>query len=608
MNETPKNKSGRRRITQRVLVGLAIFATLIAIFYTEEDWRGKRAWENCKRELEAKGAVLDWDKFIPPPVPDDQNFFTASSNILLRFHKAQTPEQSDAAAQLLWLRLPPLGSNSFPVFDPARTNPLVVAEMTVEPFTVAASAAGSHSLVVKLDASDARAQVQELIRRTVGRGILGAAGFKFSERQLSKLAPAHIVLQSDTLLSASDLANLVPEDLVTNVGHLRVEATRDKKSFQVELTGVHVTWAADYLKWSDQFVPAFDEIREALKRPYAIIPGDYSRRELIPIPNFVTMRALAQTLAQRAQCEFLLGQPDKALRELTLMHDLCRILEKPPTGKPETLVESMINVAITGLYVNTIAEGFRLHAWQEPQLVALQEQLKGISLPPWVAESFREELVWAPYLFESNPPRKLADLVSNSGPSYKPPTTWSLLKDPLYLYLEFAPRGWMYQSLVKLASLEPRPVEGFDVEHGTISPRIFSEAAGNVDKFFAHPSPFKTLVKIGIPNFTRAAQTTAYNQTMVDEAQFVCALERYHLAHGEYPETLNALVPQFIEKLPHDIIGGQPSQGSGSASQPLHYRRTSDSKFLLYSVGWNETDDGGIASDKMDQGDWVWKN
>ena len=29
---------------------------------------------------------------------------------------------------------------------------------------------------------------------------------------------------------------------------------------------------------------------------------------------------------------------------------------------------------------------------------------------------------------------------------------------------------------------------------------------------------------------------------------------------------------------------------------------------LLYSIGWNETDDDGTASDKMDQGDWVWKN
>src|SRR4051812_16685319 len=67
----------RWRFLRRVLTSLAIFATLVALFYTEENWRGKRAWEKRKSELEAKGAVLDWEKFIPPPVLDEQNFFKA---------------------------------------------------------------------------------------------------------------------------------------------------------------------------------------------------------------------------------------------------------------------------------------------------------------------------------------------------------------------------------------------------------------------------------------------------------------------------------------------------------------------------------------------------
>ncbi len=82
-----------------------------------------------------------------------------------------------------------------------------------------------------------------------------------------------------------------------------------------------------------------------------------------------------------------------------------------------------------------------------------------------------------------------------------------------------------------------------------------------------------------------------------------CALERYRLAHGNYPETLDALAPQFIAAVPHDIINGQP----------LHYRRTEDGNFVLYSVGWNEIDDGGkIVFSKggrvdTEKGDWVWR-
>jgi hypothetical protein len=92
-------------------------------------------------------------------------------------------------------------------------------------------------------------------------------------------------------------------------------------------------------------------------------------------------------------------------------------------------------------------------------------------------------------------------------------------------------------------------------------------------------------------------------QESVDLARVACALERYRLAHDEYPESLDVLVPRFIAKLPHDIINGQP----------LHYRRTADGQFVLYSIGWNEKDDGGIVglrdsgSVDITKGDWVWR-
>jgi hypothetical protein len=47
--------------------------TLIVFFYIEEDWRGARAWAATKSEWEARGESFDDYKFIPPPIPDDQN-------------------------------------------------------------------------------------------------------------------------------------------------------------------------------------------------------------------------------------------------------------------------------------------------------------------------------------------------------------------------------------------------------------------------------------------------------------------------------------------------------------------------------------------------------
>ena len=52
-----------------------ILVLLAGLFYPEENWRGRRAWESCKLDLAANGAKLDWTNYIPAPVPDDQNIF-----------------------------------------------------------------------------------------------------------------------------------------------------------------------------------------------------------------------------------------------------------------------------------------------------------------------------------------------------------------------------------------------------------------------------------------------------------------------------------------------------------------------------------------------------
>ena len=44
---------------RRFLFGLACLVTLVALFYAEENWRGKHAWEKYKQQWEAKGEHFD---------------------------------------------------------------------------------------------------------------------------------------------------------------------------------------------------------------------------------------------------------------------------------------------------------------------------------------------------------------------------------------------------------------------------------------------------------------------------------------------------------------------------------------------------------------------
>jgi hypothetical protein len=65
------------RNLRRCLFGVACLVTLVALFYAEEDLRGKWAWEKFKHEWEAKGEHFDLVSLAPAPVPDDQNFAMA---------------------------------------------------------------------------------------------------------------------------------------------------------------------------------------------------------------------------------------------------------------------------------------------------------------------------------------------------------------------------------------------------------------------------------------------------------------------------------------------------------------------------------------------------
>jgi hypothetical protein len=357
--------------------------------------------------------------------------------------------------------------------------------------------------------------------------------------------------------------------------------------------------AADYLAWSDQFEADFSTIREALKRPYAQMDGDYQRPFMMPIPNYFAIRDAAQVLAGRAQCYFLLGQPEKALHELTLIHEMSALMKAQPTGKPMTLVAAMINVAVAGLYVNTIEDGFRLHAWREPQWIVLEKQLQEINLAGPVKAAFQTEPAAMCQTIENSKGDDLRKLFRSD----KNKSWFTRVTDPFYLFFTIGPNGWRYQNIAAIARIQQPTIDVIDLDRNLIHAHKTAEANNAIDQIAKHPSPYTFLALMWIPNYSRATMTLAHNQTMANEALIACALERYHLAHGDYPATLDPLAPQYLEKIPVELTDGQS----------FKYQPLGDGKFTLYSIGWNEKDDGGSPSPevkdgpaKYEQGDWVW--
>jgi hypothetical protein len=188
----------------------------------------------------------------------------------------------------------------------------------------------------------------------------------------------------------------------------------------------------------------------------------------------------------------------------------------------------------------------------------------------------------------------------SGGGSIKQQFKQKLSSAPVYM----VPDGWLYQNLLTISRM-------YDLIQSSINPesqrvlkseiKKFEQAVAEMHQGFR---PYKMLATLIVPAVATYVPKFAFQQTVVNEAMIACALERYRLANGVFPENLAALSPQFLNKIPHDIINGEP----------LKYRRTDDGKFILYSVGWNEADDGGTVaisstgrSHRPTEGDWVWQ-
>ncbi len=552
-----------------VLIVSAFCLVLIGLFYAEEDWRGKKIWEKCIRSLQTQGIALNWTNYIPASVPENQNIFGV-------------PEMATWFDNRLGLGWSDLARNLHPQTYPGVEIDTNTARMPVAEIVIGlpGTTARDNSTVLRWDDPTSRAEAAKVINNALGpitRAPQSSIGTGLMLHAPDEVQPARIFLQCQTAPSEKELQEFLPDSIVHAYANLpeRVLKFEPDGEGSYRVTMPRLARASDYLAWSDGLEPQFAIIRRALERPRSQLPGFYTNPNTIPGPNYPSTRNLSQTLGARAQCLLLLGRPDEALADLTLIHDFCRRI--PAEQQPATLLSAMVNQAVRAMYAEQIGEGLRLHAWREPQLIVLQQQLKTVDVLPPVKQAFTIRAVIA-YRALANVPS--AGMVKR--------TAWAKL----------CPRGWGYQHVAARLNVDFGRLACFD----TANQIIFAEKAIAAEKASQalDSGAYTAVDSLWQANFNLVCRNTARSQTEINHALIACALERYRLARGDYPENLDSLVPQFIDTIPHDVIGGEP----------MHYHHAPDGTFVLYSVGWNSRDDGGAPSHPWPNidGDWLWLN
>jgi len=349
--------------------------------------------------------------------------------------------------------------------------------------------------------------------------------------------------------------------------------------------------ADDVLFALNQFDPQVAGLRQASLRPYAFIPchfeDGFGEVAQALLPNLAVTKRCAQILDIRSIAELADGQSSKALDDIELSLRLNDALRNPPF-----LISELVRMAILGLGIQPIWEGLAQHQWSDSQLAALDAALAKEDFLADYELTMRGERNCAVSTFETM--RQTGEMIVSDGDG-----------NELTMKIRWAPNAFYYQNELAFAGLYQQwffPLANLKTR--IILPAVQRQVDAEIRGAQKHYSPYTAMALMTAPALDAAVKHFAFAQASIDLARVGCALERYRLAHGQYPDSLAVLEPQFLTQVPHDIINGQP----------LHYRLKPNGQFVLYSVGWNETDDGGVVvidqkhgTVRRDEGDWVWQ-
>ena len=538
------------RILKRCLLVFLFLAALVPLFYAEENWRGHRAWENYKRELESKGEKLDFASYIPALVPDEQNFAFApvvqtSWNWLLDTNGHKLPEKSTNIIHRLDLSV-------------YRTNQFV------SPLPELPEADWRTGTPVDMVACQSYYRVMFVTNRYPVSYPHSMPG------EFDSFVTTNYVNPADT----NELIEIMA--LATN------EFPTSPQSRSP---------AADVLLALSKFDGVLGELSAAAKQPQSRFPLNYDAdfTSAVLVPHYSELEKCTRVLSLRASVELSGTNPALALADIQLILRLMGSIRNEPFELTQRNRATWFRHAMQPVW-----EGIAGRRWTDMQLIELDKSLADLDFTADYGFGLQSELAGDIKSIEYMRTQRM----KNGFTCICGDTIWW----PTLLY-RLSPDGWLYLNERTVARVISAAFPTtYEVQHQIISPEI-SKRSGMAEAWERRPSMIPGNVALSyIPPSDRFAAAAARAQAGLDLARVAIALERHRLAEGAYPESLDALAPRYIGKIPCDVINGQP----------LHYRRTADGKFLLYSIGWDGVDDGGVIfkteRGRLDEkkGDWVW--
>jgi hypothetical protein len=250
---------------------------------------------------------------------------------------------------------------------------------------------------------------------------------------------------------------------------------------------------------------------------------------------------------------------------------LVRLARQIPDARSSLRAQTMLTRSLQPLW-----EGIVEQRWTAAQLEVLQNELNGFNLLADYTNAIHRVVLANIQVWQGIADRTGTHMPPPRGHGYRDNFVWQM-----------QPRAWWYDNCIQLyqageSAVEKVNVSGAHVRMDNNGADLDGLSLDNETTALLQPAWWSGA----------SPEMVVFAQTAVHQAVIACALERFRIATGPYPETLETLVPKYLRFIPNDVVRGRP----------MLYEKTGDGHFILRSVGPNETDD---RKNPMPD-DWLW--
>jgi len=313
---------------------------------------------------------------------------------------------------------------------------------------------------------------------------------------------------------------------------------------------------------------ALELLHRAAARTQCRFPTDLKAGANALLPHVPKIKPCAQLLAQDAALNAMKGRSDLATQSVLDCLRLARSLEAEPT-----IVSQLTRIAAEQVAAAALEQALSRRAFPPAELEKMQsafEEAEKGSVGTF-ARAFVGERCTIIDLFQG-PPRELSKALAAMGQSL-PVSSVEAYRKSTTNQADFAFCLDQFRSLIAAAKLP------------------FPECLAGASEWTAQISDARSKGYMVAPgmllNLAKTLERAAARLSELREGQTAIAVERYRVAHGTaLPVGLNALVPQYLAAVPADPFDGKP----------LRYKKLTPKGFVIYGVGPDRQDDGGLES------------